>query len=172
MALSEGLKGFVNFITKGFNDGDEDVFTDLVDTDGDTYETDGTLALDSMYGTNVTAKPVRSFERESKVATHPNSYKSGEVMVIEPRSFSEDSMQLIKYLQDGRTIVLNLHLLDKEQAQRLVDFVSGATQALSGHQQKIADTVFIFAPTNISISADSLRAKPSMTDGIWGQRQY
>ena len=89
MALSEGLKGFVNFFTKSFNDGNEDdAFMDLVDRDGD-YDTDGTLALDTMYGTRVNNKPERSFERESKVVSHPNSYKSGEVTVIEPRSFSE-----------------------------------------------------------------------------------
>ena len=49
MALSEGLKGFVNFFTKSFNDGsDDEAFMDLVDRDGD-YDTDGTLALDTMY---------------------------------------------------------------------------------------------------------------------------
>ena len=54
MALSEGLKGFVNFFTKSFNDAnDEDAFMDLIDRDGD-YNTDGTLALDTMYGTRVT----------------------------------------------------------------------------------------------------------------------
>ena len=45
MALSEGLKGFVNFFTKSFNEGGEDdAFMDLVDGD-DGYETEGTLAL-------------------------------------------------------------------------------------------------------------------------------
>ena len=79
MALSEGLKGFVNFFTKSFNgENDDDAFMDLVDRDGD-YDTDGTLALDTMYAPRVHNKPERSFERESKVVSHPNSYKSGEV---------------------------------------------------------------------------------------------
>ena len=165
MALSEGLKGFVKLFTDGFSGGNEDEAFDFDGMSDDYGEVDGTLALDTMYGTRV--KPERTMERESKIVSHPNTYKSGEVTVIEPRSFSEDAMQLIKYLQEGRTIVLNMHLLDKEQAQRLVDFVSGATHALNGHQQKIADTVFIFAPTNISISADSLKNKTTMDDGIW-----
>ena len=98
MALSEGLKGFVNFFTKGFNgDEGEDAFMDLVDSEGG-YETDRNLALDSMYETRVnTTRPERSFERESKVVSHPNSYKSNEVLVIEPRSFSE-SAQIVKKL--------------------------------------------------------------------------
>ena len=67
MALSEGLKRFCKlFHKKVFNDGsDDEAFMDLVDRDGD-YDTDGTLALDTMYGTRVNNKPERSFERESK----------------------------------------------------------------------------------------------------------
>ena len=138
MALSEGLKGFVNFFTKSFNDGEgEDAFMDLVDNDGE-YETDGTLAInrdiDSMYGTRVNSKPERSFERESKVVSHPNSYKSSEVTVIEPRSFSE-SAQIVKKLIDKKTVILHLDLLDKEQSQRTIDFVCGASHALSGTAQ-------------------------------------
>ena len=105
MALSEGLKGFVNFFTRSFNEGnDEDAFMDLVDRDSD-YVTDRNLALDTMYETRV--KPERSYERESKVVSHPNSYKSGEVTVIEPRSFSE-SAQIVKKLLDKKTVILHL----------------------------------------------------------------
>ena len=99
MALSEGLKGFVNLLTQGFKAEDDDAFADLVGDGGD-YDTDGTLALDTMYGTKTTpTKPERSFDRESKVVSHPNSYKSGEVTVIEPRSFSE-SAQIVRKLLD------------------------------------------------------------------------
>ena len=80
MALSEGLKGFVNFFTKSFNDGSEDdAFMDLVENDND-YITDRNLALDTMYETRV--KPERSFERDSKVVSHPNNYKTGEVKSV------------------------------------------------------------------------------------------
>lgn len=149
----------------------EDPFDKLAEEMGGTtqYPVEDNAAKNPEYVTAPIKKS--SSKNRDNIVSYPSA-RGTELVVIEPRSFSEDSMQLIKYLQEGRTIVLNLHLLDKEQAQRLVDFVSGATQALSGHQQKIADTVFIFAPTNISISADSLKNKPSMTDGIWAQRQY
>ena len=106
MALSEGLKGFVNFFTKSFDGGDEDAIIDLVNGNDDySNDVDGTLALDTMYGTRV--KPERSFERESKVITHPNNtYKSGEVTVVEPRSFSE-SAQIVKKLIDLRFFYIN-----------------------------------------------------------------
>ena len=67
MALSEGLKGFVDFFTKSFDSrSDEDAFefgSDMEDFGG---EIDGNVALDAMYGTRV--KPEKSFSRESKVS--------------------------------------------------------------------------------------------------------
>ena len=164
MALSEGLKGFVNFFTKSFNEGnDEEAFMDLVDREGD-YDTDGTLALDTMYPTRV--KPERSFERESKVVSHPNSYKSGEVTVIEPRSFSE-SAQIVKKLIDRKTVILHLDLLDKEQSQRTIDFICGAAHALNGTAQKISDMVFIFTPSNVSLSVENGAMQSKFAESLW-----
>jgi len=171
MALSEGLKGFVNFFTKSFNE-DEDAFTDLVDRD-DEYEIDGNVALnrdrdiDTIYNTRVN-KPERSFDRESKVVSHPNSYKSGEVTVIEPRSFSE-SAQIVKKLIDKKTVILHLDLLDKEQSQRTIDFVCGAAHALNGTAQKISDMVFIFTPSNVSLSVENGALQSKFSEALWNK---
>ena len=168
MALSEGLKGFVNFFTKSFEGGNEDdAFMDLVEREGD-YDSDGSLALDTMYGTKVSAKPERTYERESKVVSHPNSYKSGEVTVIEPRSFSE-AAQIVKKLIDNKTIVLHLDLLDKEQSQRTIDFVCGASHALNGTAQKISDMVFIFTPSNVSLSVENGTTQSKFSESLWNK---
>ncbi|MCQ2743364.1 MAG: cell division protein SepF [bacterium] len=170
MALSEGIKGFVNFLTKSFNDeqSERDAFM-LGDDQEGSYDPDidGTLALDAMYGTKV-SKPERSFERESKVVSHPNAYKSGEVTVIEPRSFSE-SAQVVKKLIEKKTIILHLDLLDKEQSQRTIDFVCGATHALSGTAQKISDAVFIFTPSNVSLSVENNATQNKFSESLWNK---
>ena len=168
MALSEGLKGFVNLLTQGFKAEDDDAFADLVGDGGD-YDTDGTLALDTMYGTKTTpTKPERSFDRESKVVSHPNSYKSGEVTVIEPRSFSE-SAQIVRKLLDKKTVVLHLDLLDKEQSQRTIDFVCGAAHALNGTAQKISEMVFMFTPSNISVSVENGATQSKFAESLWNK---
>ena len=168
MALSEGLRGFVNFFTKSFNDGsDEDAFMDLVDREGD-YVTDRNLALDTMYDTKVSGRAERSFDRESKVVSHPNSYKSGEVTVIEPRSFSE-SAQIVKKLIDKKTVILHLDLLDKEQSQRTIDFICGASHALNGTAQKISDMVFIFTPSNVSLSVENGAVQNKFAESLWNK---
>jgi len=167
MALSEGLKSFVGFFTKSFNDGsDEDAFNFENGIEEYSNDVDGTLALDTMYGTRV--KPERSFEREAKIVSHPNTYKSGEVTVIEPRSFSE-SAQIVKKLIDKKTVILHLDLLDKEQSQRTIDFVCGAAHALNGTAQKISDMVFIFTPSNVSLSVENGAVQSKFAESLWNK---
>ena len=169
MALSEGLKGFVDFFTRSFNDRNEEEAFDFEGGIDDLYgdSVDGTLALDNSYKTST--KPERSYERESKVVSHPNTYKSGEVTVIEPRSFSE-SAQIVRKLLDKKTVVLHLDLLDKEQSQRTIDFVCGAAHALNGTAKKISDMVFIFAPSNVSLSDEtSSSTQNKFAESLWNK---
>ena len=165
MALSEGLKGFMNLF-KGFTDDEDSAFE--FDNNVDSYEADvdGQLALDTMYAPKV--KPEKSFTRESNVVSHPNSYKSGEVTVIEPRAFSE-SAQIVKKLLDKKTVILHLDLLDKEQCQRTIDFVCGAAYAINGTAQKISDMVFIVTPSNVSLSVENGAVQNKFTESLWNK---
>lgn len=103
-----------------------------------------------------------------KIVNHPSS-SAYEVLVVEPKAFDE-SLELVNSLRERKTIVLNLHLLDSEQSQRVVDFLSGATHALDGHQQRIGDGVFIFTPSNVTVSAESTKSK-AIADAFWNHPQ-
>ena len=43
--------------------------------------------------------------------------------------------------------------LETEVARKIFDFLSGATYALNGNVQKVANNIFIFAPENVDISS-------------------
>ena len=53
---------------------------------------------------------------------------------------------------------------------RIVDFLCGATHALSGSQQKIGDSVFIFTPVNVALSAEAQKSN-LYRDALWNQPQ-
>ena len=97
-----------------------------------------------------------------------NSYKSGEVTVIEPRSFSE-SAQIVRKLIEKKTVVLHLDLLDKEQSQRTIDFVCGASHALDGSVQKISDAVVIFTPNTVALSVENATLQNKFTESLWNK---
>ena len=77
-----------------------------------------------------------------------------EVIICEPREYKE-SVEFVKHLKDKKSIIVNLNLLDANDAVRLVDFLCGATHALNGNQRKISENVFIFTPMSVSLSAES-----------------
>jgi cell division inhibitor SepF len=66
-----------------------------------------------------------------------------EVLVLEPRTF-EEMPQAIQALRERKSVVLNLTIMDPDQAQRAVDFVAGGTYALDGHQERIGESIFLF----------------------------
>ena len=61
--------------------------------------------------------------RSSKVVGMPGiSNSSSEVSLMEPRSFDE-MPQAIQALRERKTVILNLTMMDPDQAQRAVDFI-------------------------------------------------
>ena len=86
---------------------------------------------------------------------HPASRKGGnmEVCVVKPSSV-DDSREITETLLSGRTVILNLEGMDLELAQRIIDFISGATFAINGNLQKISNFIFIVTPAAVDISGD------------------
>ncbi len=74
-----------------------------------------------------------------------------EVVVMEPRSF-EEMPQAIQALRERKSVVLNLTIMDPDQAQRAVDFVAGGTFAIDGHQERIGESIFLFTPNCVQVS--------------------
>jgi cell division inhibitor SepF len=77
-----------------------------------------------------------------------------EVVVVEPRSF-EEMPQVIQALRERKSVVLNLTIMDPDQAQRAVDFVAGGTYAIDGHQERIGESIFLFTPNCVQVSTQS-----------------
>jgi cell division inhibitor SepF len=148
---------------------DQEDFEDLFETSDEIYQTSGQLALDKQSAIEPSRQAKVLPTVTNKVVDHPSSQPSSEVMVIEPRTFNE-AMDIVECLRGRKSVLLNLHLLDNETSQRIVDFLSGATHAIDGHQQRIGDGVFLFAPSTVVISAESSSAK-AIRDVFWNKTQ-
>ncbi len=78
-----------------------------------------------------------------------NAFK---LVVIEPKGFDECA-KLVDSLKSRKPIIVNLEKLDADTGRKIFDFLGGATYALNGNVQKVANNIFIFAPENVAISA-------------------
>jgi cell division inhibitor SepF len=74
-----------------------------------------------------------------------------EVMLMEPRSFDE-MPRAIQALRERKTVILNLTMMEPDQAQRAVDFVAGGTYAIDGQQERVGESIFLFAPSCVTVS--------------------
>lgn len=75
-----------------------------------------------------------------------------QVEVVHCRGF-DDAAPVAWAVREGRTVVLQLERLDPIEAQRVVDFVSGAVHALGGQSQRLGLTSFLFAPGGVVLSS-------------------
>ena len=93
--------------------------------------------------------------KASKVVGMPGiSNSSSEVCLMEPRSFDE-MPQAIQALRERKTVILNLTMMDPDQAQRAVDFIAGGTYAIDGHQERVGESIFLFAPSCVNVTSSS-----------------
>jgi len=92
---------------------------------------------------------------------------SAEVLVIEPRSF-EEAPQIVEHLRGRKSVILNLTLMDSDQAQRTVDFVAGATYAIDGHQERVGEGIFLFTPSTVIISTEMPSQLRNAAQGFGG----
>jgi len=76
---------------------------------------------------------------------------SSEVSLMEPRSFDE-MPRAIQALRERKTVILNLTMMEPDQAQRAVDFVAGGTYAIDGHQERVGESIFLFAPSCVNVT--------------------
>ena len=79
------------------------------------------------------------------------SNAAAEVNVMEPRSFDE-MPRAIQALRERKTVILNLTMMEPDQAQRAVDFVAGGTFAIDGHQERVGESIFLFAPSCVTVT--------------------
>lgn len=72
------------------------------------------------------------------------------LMLFEPRSYA-DAQDIADNLRQRRPVVINLQRVEKEQAKRIIDFLSGTVYALNGDIQKVGDHIFVCTPDHVDI---------------------
>ena len=82
-----------------------------------------------------------------------NATTQFQVVVIQPESFDE-SKEIADNLKARKPVVINLELMEKEQARKMFDFLNGAIYALGGSVQKSSTNIYLIAPYNVTILGD------------------
>lgn len=141
---------FLDFI--GFEDEDEDDVELIADVDEQQHDT-----------------PVRY--RSNVVELQSAAAKNMKLVVLGPKSY-EDVQAIVDHLRSRRPVVVNLEGAEQRVRIRILDFLSGATYALGGRNQRVSDLIFLLAPPNVDINnllEDDMIShleKPGKTGGL------
>jgi cell division inhibitor SepF len=93
-------------------------------------------------------QPISTYEtRQTHVTNIPSN---AQMVLFEPRSF-EEAEEIGRHLKQRRACVVNLHRLQRDYAQRTIDFLTGVVFALDGTIQKIGHNVILCAPKSVSV---------------------
>ena len=95
--------------------------------------------------------PVRAVPVDTSISPTAAAPTSARVHVVAPSRFG-DAKEIADRLKDNRPVIVNLQMADRDLQRRMIDFCSGVTYALSGEMEKVADQVFLLAPTNVKVS--------------------
>jgi cell division inhibitor SepF len=87
----------------------------------------------------------------------PSPLRSREknIYTLKPKS-QADATIAADYLKTGAAVVVNLEEVDRVNAIRIIDFMSGVCYGLEGpgHAMKLGDAIFLYTPAEFEISSD------------------
>ncbi len=134
----------------GLDDAVDDITEEEIEKEKEALKTEERKSVSSF-------RPQGQFEPQApKLSSQKNISFNGtsafKLVVIEPKRF-EECPKLVDSLRGRRPIIINLEKIETETAKKIFDFLSGATYALNGNVQKVANNIFIFAPESVDISA-------------------
>ena len=160
--------GFLDKIKNFVTAEDEDVYED--EDDFDEPVTRYTPPKRTTYGLSSSTEPLprrepireplgRERERENVIPLRgaeaiERITAKFKIVVIDPKTFDE-CPKLVDSLKSRKPVIINLEHIENDTARKIFDFLSGATYALSGNVQKIAQNIFVFLPENVDVQASS-----------------
>lgn len=97
---------------------------------------------------------VVSMEKQPNL-TAVNGAGTMKMILFQPLSF-EDSTAIVDNLRARKPVIVNMVDLERDLAQRVIDFMSGAVYALSGTIRRVSYGIFVIVPSNITIIGDTI----------------
>ena len=111
-------------------------------------ETSGSFSYDAFgsLDANKFSSGVDEFSSETGVG----GFGTKNVVIHKPKTYKE-VQGLIDYLKQGESAIMILDGLSQAEAQRILDFVSGAVYALNGSTQRVDGNIFLLTPEGYNI---------------------
>jgi cell division inhibitor SepF len=109
-------------------------------------ETGGSSAAPAPAGLG--ARPTMVTSSVRPISPDPSGAR---VHIVAPGRFA-DAQEIANRLMNNQPVIVNMQNAERDLQRRMIDFCSGATYALSGGMERVADEVFLLTPSNVKVS--------------------
>lgn len=89
--------------------------------------------------------------RATSASVRPLAPTPDRVHIVAPARFA-DAQEIANRLMSNQPVIVNMQNAERDLQRRMIDFCSGATYALSGGMERVADEVFLLTPSNVKVS--------------------
>ena len=95
---------------------------------------------------------------QTKVIPMSTAVSSSKMVITQPTCY-EDVQEIGEYLKARKSVIINLENVGKEDARRILDFLSGATFMIEGTIQKVSNLIYLMTPKDVEIQNDVERSQ-------------
>lgn len=92
-------------------------------------------------------------KKQNNKVVNIHSSSQLKVVVIQPQDI-DDAQEISNHLKENKPVIVNLESMEKDPAQRIVDFFCGAVYALDGSIYRVSNTIFLITPYNVDVMGD------------------
>ena len=96
-------------------------------------------------------EPPTSASKKGNKVVNIHTAASTKVMITKPTAFDE-ATDICDDLKNRKIVVVNTSSMEPKVAQRLLDFMGGASYALGGELQEVEKGVYILSPSNVEVT--------------------
>ncbi|AZV56005.1 cell division protein SepF [Clostridium sp. AWRP] len=96
--------------------------------------------------------PIVNNKRQNKVVSIHTTI-AAKVRIVKPTTY-EEAADICDELKNRKIIVINTTGLEIRIAQRLLDFMGGASYALGGNLEEIEKGIYILSPSSVEVNSD------------------
>jgi len=76
-----------------------------------------------------------------------------EIIIICPKEI-QDAAIVCEHLRENKTCIINMQDTERIQAQRIADYLGGASYTLNGNIERIDSHMFVIAPNGVKLTTD------------------
>lgn len=98
-------------------------------------------------------EPIYPPSKKQSRVVNIHTAASAKVVIIKPSDY-EEAANICDNLKNRKIVVVNTTSLESKTAQRLLDFIGGASYVLGGELQEVEKGVYILSPSNVEVSND------------------